>query len=88
MTVLLSEQSRGETENVVYPEVLEAVQAVAAREEDGFGSEADFLQVLEAMRVKNSLIMHTLAKDIQIVKISSLPASSPATGSPRDRHRT
>ena len=39
----------------MYPEVLEAMQAVTDREEDGFGSEADFLQVLEAMRVKNSL---------------------------------
>lgn len=50
MTVLLSEQSGGKPENIVYSEMLEAVQAMADREEDKLGSEADFLQVLEAMR--------------------------------------
>lgn len=49
MTVLLSEQSGGKTENIVYPEVLEAVRPVAAQE-DQFGSEADFFQALEAVR--------------------------------------
>ena len=53
MTVLLSEQSEGKTENIVYPrvpEVLEAVQARADREEEELGNEAEFLQVLEAIR--------------------------------------
>lgn len=48
--MLLSEQSGGKSEKIVYPEVLEAVQPVADREEDEFGSEADLLYVLEAMR--------------------------------------
>ena len=50
MTVLLSEQIGGKTESIVCPEVLEAVQAVGDREEDEFGSKADFLQVLGAMQ--------------------------------------
>lgn len=50
MIVLLSEQSGGNTKNIVYPEVLEVVQAVADQEEDNFDSEADFLQVLGPMQ--------------------------------------
>lgn len=49
MTVLLSEQSGGKTENVVYPEVLDAVQAEIYREENEFGTEEDFLQTLDAI---------------------------------------
>ena len=35
----------------MYPEVLEAMQAVADREEHGLGSEADFSQDLEAKQL-------------------------------------
>ena len=50
MTVLLSKQSGGKTENGIYSEVLEVVQTMANQEKDKFGGEAEFWQVLGAMQ--------------------------------------
>ena len=49
MTVLLSEDSGGRMENIVYSEVLEIVWTIENQQEDGFRSSVEFLRKLEAM---------------------------------------